>query len=110
MGWAKRLGFSCSLEFDAEFSKTFQEGGTALEVDGMHAGFPGARNKTFHIIDKNGFVGTKADLLQNSPVDLGIRLARAHLMRWKHSFEMSKDFELSSDMRKMKRVGVGNKI
>lgn len=98
------------LEFDAELAKTFQEGGTALEVDGMHAGFSGARNKTFHIIDKNGFVGKKADLLQNSPVDLGIRLARAHLMRRKHSFEMAKDFELSPDMREVKSVGVGNKI
>ena len=85
-----RLNFIISFsEFDAELAKTFQEGGTALEVNGMHAGFPRASDETFHVVDKNGFVGTKADLLQNSPVDLKARLAGAHFMRRKFPLEMA---------------------
>ena len=80
-------------EADAKLAQVLDKAGACPEADGIHTGFPGARDKAFHIIDKNGLFGPEADLFKDAPVDLEIRLARAHLMRWKFPIEMAKQFE-----------------
>jgi len=88
----------------------FDEPFAGLEADGMHAGFAGAGDKFFHIVDKDGFFGPKTDLLQNTAVDPEVWLARPHFVGREPFFEMTQNPEMLFDIGKMKVVGVRNKI
>lgn len=79
-------------------------------MNGAHAGLAGATDKTLHVVDKNRFLRTEADLLQNAPVDPKIGLARPDLMRREFPFEMAEEFEMLFYVVEMEGVGVRNQI
>ena len=98
------------LKLNAELAEGLNKGRTAFEMDGVHAGLTSTCNKTLHVIDKNGFLRLEADPLQNTAIDLSIRLTRLDFMRRKFPVEMTEQLEILFDVVEMKRVGVRDQI
>lgn len=105
-----RMPAHCRSEADTELAEVFNELRTGFEADGVHTGFPGACDKTFHVIDKNGFLRPELDLPQDAAVDLEIGFARAHLMRREFPVEMPEQFEMLFDVGVMHVVGVRDQV
>ena len=93
-------------EADTELAEVFDELLAGFEADGVHSSFPGSADKTFHVIDKNRLLRPEADLFEDAPVDLEVRLSGPYFMRWKFLIEMAEKLKILFNIGEMHGVGI----